>query len=85
MLRLMDRPDSYVWLDAAQLIKHSFGLARTFSDRLVTLLYLFWEPSNPDASPAFAEHRREIATFAERVAGSTPAFKAVSYPELWRS
>jgi hypothetical protein len=33
MLRLMDRPDSYVWLDAAQLIKHAFGLTRTFGGR----------------------------------------------------
>jgi len=85
MLRLMEEPDSYVWLDAAQLIKHAFGLARTFAGRPVTLLYLFWEPANPAASPVFAEHRQEIAAFAERVAGSVPAFQAMSYPELWRS
>jgi hypothetical protein len=84
MLRLMDRPDSYVWLDAAQLVKHAFGLARTFGDRHVTLLYLFWEPATPDASPALADHRREIASFADRVAGSPPAFQALSYPELWQ-
>ena len=83
MLRLMDAPDSYLWLDAAQLIKHAFGLARACPDRPVTLLYLFWEPANPEAHPVFAEHRREIADFAERVAGSTPAFEAMSYPELW--
>jgi len=41
MQRLMKEPDSYVWLDAAQLIKHAFGLAHTFPDRPVTLLYLF--------------------------------------------
>jgi hypothetical protein len=85
MLRLVDVPDSYVWLDAAQLIKHAFGLARTFGDCPATLLYLYWEPTNPDASPEFAAHRQEIATFAERVAGSTPEFRAMSYPELWRT
>ena len=85
MLRLMDHPDSYVWLDAAQLIKHAFGLARTFRDRRVTLLYLFWEPANPDASQVFADHRQEIADFAKRVAGSGPVFKAMSYPELWQA
>lgn len=84
MLRLVDTPDSYVWLDAAQLIKHAFGLAWTFGDRPVTLLYLYWEPANPDASPEFAAHRQEIATFAERVAGSTPEFRSMSYPDLWR-
>lgn len=84
MLRLVEAPGSYTWLDAAQLIKHAFGLARTFADRPTTLLYLYWEPANPDASPEFAVHREEIATFTERVAGSLPAFRAVSYPELWR-
>lgn len=84
MLRLRDRPDHYTWLDAAQLIKHAFGLARTFPKSPVTLLYLFWEPSNPDAGPEFAAHRCEIEEFRARVAGSSPAFEAMSYPELWQ-
>ena len=46
MQRLLKQPRSYRWLDAAQLVKHAFGLAHTFPDRAVTLLYLFWEPSN---------------------------------------
>jgi hypothetical protein len=83
MLRLVEAPDSYAWLDAAQLIKHAFGLARTFAGQPVTLLYLYWEPANPDCHPIFAEHRAEIAAFAERVAGSTPTFAAMSYPDLW--
>jgi hypothetical protein len=83
MKRLMDAPDSYKWLDAGQLIKHAFGLAHTFKDQPVSLLYLFWEPLNPDAHPVFAEHRAEIAEFSERVTGATPAFKAMSYAELW--
>jgi hypothetical protein len=85
MLRLTDAPDSYRWLDAAQLIKHAFGIAGTFGERPATLLYLFWEPANPSASPIFADHRREVAAFAERVAGATPVFRAMSYPELWSS
>lgn len=85
MIRLMSAPDSYVWLDAAQLIKHAFGLAHTFRDRPTTLLYLFWEPQNPDACPEFAAHRAETAAFAERVAGAGPSFVAMSYPELWGS
>ena len=83
MHRLKNAPDSYARLDATQLIKHAFGLARTFSGRNVTLLYLYWEPANPDRDPVFADHRREIAEFTDRVAGSTPRFKAMSYPELW--
>jgi len=84
MLRLQDRPDHYTWLDAAQLIKHAFGLARSFPDRPVTLLYLFWEPANPNAGPEFAAHRDEIDEFRARVAGSSPAFEAMSYSELWQ-
>ena len=84
MLRLRDNPDHYTWLDAAQLIKHAFGLARTFTERPVTLLYLFWEPVNPDAGPEFAAHREEIEEFKARMAGSSPAFEAMSYPELWQ-
>ena len=83
MLRLMDEADSYRWLDAAQLIKHAFGLAHCFRDQPVTLLYLYWEPANLDASSLFADHRQEIAAFADRVGGSTPMFRAMSYPELW--
>ncbi|WP_417496530.1 PGN_0703 family putative restriction endonuclease [Maricaulis sp.] len=83
MLRLMDAPTSYAWLDAAQLIKHAFGLAHTFSSQPVTLLYLYWEPANTACDPIFEAHRREIAQFADRVAGATPRFAAMSYPELW--
>lgn len=78
MLRLRDRPDKYTWLDAAQLIKHAFGLARSFPDRPVTLLYLFWKPANPTADPEFVAHRDEIEEFRARVAGSSPAFEAMS-------
>lgn len=85
MLRLRDSPDHYTWLDAAQLIKHAFGLARTFPNRPATLLYLFWEPANPDAGPEFAAHRDEIGEFTARVSGASPTFKAMSYPELWQS
>lgn len=83
MLRLQEEPDSYVWLDAAQLIKHAFGLANTFRDRKVTLLYLYWEPSDTSCHKAFWKHRNEIERFAQRIAGSTPAFSAMSYTQLW--
>ena len=72
----------YRWLDAAQLIKHAFGLAYQATEP-VTLVYLYWEPLDAGLSPVFARHRREIDMFAERVAGGTPAFRAMSYFELW--
>jgi hypothetical protein len=85
MQRLVEEPSTYRWLDVAQLVKHAFGLAYTFVDKPVTLLYLFWEPSNPEAFPTFAEHRGEIARFAASIRGDKPKFIAISYPELWKS
>jgi hypothetical protein len=85
MNRLRDEPWSYRWLDAAQLVKHAFGIAHTFPSKPATLLYLFWEPSNSKALPFFAEHRAEVRQFAELVAGGGPKFAAMSYPELWES
>ncbi|MBC6404928.1 MAG: hypothetical protein GDA41_04255 [Rhodospirillales bacterium] len=83
MRRLMDNPETYVRLDAAQLIKHAFGLEYRFPKLPVTLLYLFWEPANPGRAPEFAQHRKEIADFTKRVEGSKVAFKSMSYPKLW--
>lgn len=83
MQRLSEAPDDYRWLDAAQLIKHAFGLSHTYPDKPVQLLYLYWEPPNAHEFPVFGQHRSEVARFADRVAGSSPSFAAMSYSELW--
>lgn len=86
MVRLSLNPSAYRWLDAGQLIKHSLGISHTFRNRPATLLYLFWEPLNPDAHPVFEEHRQEIRQFAHAVNGNGgPVFTALSYPDLWAS
>jgi hypothetical protein len=85
MVRIVKEEHKYRWLDAAQLVKHAFGITHTFRDKPATLLYLFWEPSNAGAHPFFAEHRAEVTRFADSVAGGGPEFIAMSYPELWRS
>ena len=85
MLRLKEKPSAYVWLDAAQLIKHAFGLANTYRhEARVALLYIYWEPVNHADFSQFAAHRDEIAEFKKRVADSRPVFEAMSYQELWR-
>ena len=78
MLRLEEDPKRYAWLDAAQLVKHAYGLAYTFSADPLTLLYLYWEPRHAEQLPLFVEHRGEVEAFSERVAGSRPAFRAMS-------
>jgi hypothetical protein len=83
MRRLQLRPSTFAFLDAAQLVKHAFGLSAKFSDREVILLYLFWEPANRDSYREFDRHRDEIAEFAACVTGSSVTFCWKSYPELW--
>lgn len=85
MVRLEEDPRRYAWLDAAQLVKHAFGLAHTFPGKALTLLYIYWEPRHTEQLSLLAEHRREAESFSRRVAGSRPAFRAMSYPELWAS
>jgi hypothetical protein len=84
MQALRSAPDLYRSLDAAQLIKHAFGLAHTFAGQNVHLLYLFWEPRNADDFGHFRAHRDEAAHFAAAVSGGTPTFSFATYDELWR-
>jgi hypothetical protein len=85
MTRLMADAGTYRRLNAAQLIKHAFGLEFSFPGRRTTLAYLFWEPSNARDHPLFREHREELDRFASAVGGGSPAFVSMSYPELWES
>lgn len=77
----------FTYLDAAQLVKHAFGLV-TEGNRIrkaPVLLYLYAEPATRGASsitPAtLARHRAEIASFAAAVAGAAVRFAACSYRE----
>lgn len=82
-LRAGDRRFRY--LDAAQLVKHAFGLvteARRLSRRPV-LYYLHAEPSELGGRPISEEvhqrHRAEISTFRGLVDGDEVAFLSSSY------
>lgn len=79
-------------LDTAQLVKHYFGL-RQFQKRCqhaaiqppgLVLLYLFWEPTNWQDIAECTQHRNEVEKLAEQVAGSSIAFRWMTYPALWR-
>ena len=91
MLRMQSKVGckTYQRLDVAQLIKHAFGLIYTFPNRPVTLIYLYWEPSNlqeltTNMKSVFDKHKQEIVDFSNRVCGSKPKFMAKSYSELWQ-
>ncbi|MEP6967164.1 MAG: hypothetical protein ABI906_03710 [Pseudomonadota bacterium] len=83
----------FVFLDAAQLVKHAFGL-RTEAERRkkrAVLCYLYAEPKSfPDGKPISpfetGAHRQELAAFAAAVS-STPSqvtFCSLPYSELLR-
>ncbi len=78
---LRDASLTFEHLDAAQLVKHGFGLrtAGARARKRATLLYLFCEPPTwPDGravtAAAHARHRREIDLFATAVAGDEVDF-----------
>lgn len=71
-------------LDSYQLVKHYLGLRNTYPNRALTLVYLYWEPANPDSEPTFHAHRDEVARFAELVDGDeTCRFVHASYADVW--
>jgi hypothetical protein len=75
------------YLDRAQLIKHYFGLRRAQQDSPVsqdlTLLYLFWEPTNWAEVAECREHREQVESFATQVAGASVRFRWMTYLDLW--
>ncbi len=84
--RYWDGPPGH--LDAAQLIKHYFGLRlhqeALFAPVDLSLLYLFWEPDNADDVEECIEHRREVEEFASMVEDASVPFAWMTYADLWR-
>lgn len=91
--RLRDTTPPFFRLDAAQLMKHAFGLrtavqrGKPFAGKRPVLYYLYAEPTNRadgTAIPAsyFERHREEITKFATEVAGDEVVFASCSYRDL---
>jgi hypothetical protein len=74
-------------LDAAQLVRHAFGLVTEGrrTGKLPVLLYLYAEPTMRDpkgiAPELLLRHRAEIAAFSSVVSGAAVRFAACSYRE----
>ena len=84
--RLRREPSAFKYLDAAQLIKHYFGLKAFRTKQGIneaTLLYLYWEPEDADRYSELAEHASEVEDLARVVSDSAISFEALSYPDLW--
>ncbi len=81
--RLVGEPEAFRIVDAATVVKHAVGLARTFPDRRLRLLYLFLEPRDAEAYPVFRLHRAELATITALSRGSAVELRAMGFAELW--
>lgn len=88
--RLRSGQEGFVHLDAAQLVKHAFGLvtdARRLGKR-PALAYAYAEPKargeNEIAADTLRAHRDEIHRFCSLVQGAEVQFAAFSYRE-WLS
>lgn len=78
---------TFDFLDAAQLVKHAFGLVTDGrrKGKAPVLVYLFAEPvslkNSPIPAASFARHREEIARFAAAVREAEVSFQSISYRE----
>jgi len=79
--------NEYRFFNAAQIVKHYLGLKADrpglIRGRPTTLLYLYWEPRDPEAHRFFGQHRAEIAAFADGLTDRRVSFVFLSYRELW--
>ena len=80
--KLRSEKEHFEFLDAAQLVKHAFGLVtegrRKKPNKRPFLIYLFAEPGRvPEAE--HRAHREEIQRFAAAVHGAEVGFGAISY------
>ena len=74
---MQDGSEHFRHLDAAQLLKHTLGLATQHGDRF-SLYYVYFDLP----CPASAGHRDDIVRFTERV-GAEIRFRAISYQEIF--
>lgn len=83
--KLSEIPGHFLRLDAAQLVKHAFGL-RTQAKKLrlvPVLAYLYAEPADRHADEEKKiAHRKEIKEFAQAVAGDEVRFVSYTYRDL---
>ncbi|MHC2584516.1 hypothetical protein ACVI1J_003301 [Bradyrhizobium diazoefficiens] len=89
ILRAGDEP--FHFLDAAQLVKHAFGLVTDGKRRAKSpiLVYIFAEPKSLNGkdidAKMLSDHRAEVTRFANRVRGAEVSFHALSYRDWLRT
>lgn len=82
-----------MYLDVAQLLKHSMGLINRASTRnkfifnkflsKPKLVYLYWQPTNWYNFDIYRKHEDEVADFKKRIE-AVIEFTPLSYSEFWK-
>jgi hypothetical protein len=72
-----------MYLDVAQLIKHSLGLINDSKkkNKKPILIYIFWEPKEQLIEKEI--HRSEVVEFWEKISPKFITFKYFTYEEFW--
>jgi len=85
ILNYINCPDK-MFLNVAQLIKHSIGLLKNKENKKAILVYIYWQPKKWNINGAFQEiyeqHNKEIIDFSKRI-NKFITFKHLSYSDLW--
>jgi hypothetical protein len=77
-----------MYLDVAQLIKHSIGLLKYKKDTgiNVILVYIYWTPDNKDEYCEYAQHKEELNEFSKRLNQINEIeFQSMTYDEFWKN
>lgn len=78
--------DKALYLDVAQLIKHSIGLInhKKLTRQNVVLVYIYWMPENFDKYSEYIQHSKELSEFSDKMAGRDDIiFTSISYNQFW--
>ena len=76
--QLREKPDTFLYLDAQQLLKHLLGLAQR--EGTYSLLYL-WYDVGGDAGSA---HEEEVRAFLSALSGARVPLSSRTYPSLYQ-
>lgn len=73
----------------AQLLKHALGLINLprreplMTGKDLTLVFVFWEPTNREELSPYDQLRSELARFSHLMDGGKIEFISIDYPPLW--
>lgn len=85
ILNYINSPDK-MFLNVAQLLKHSIGLIKNKGNKEAILVYIYWEPKswnqNGEYQKIYEQHKYEIEDFTKRISKFI-TFRHLSYSELW--